>query len=137
MIMNNKDSLKNRKSRFRNDIILIAAVILAAVIGLIYLNFFRSPGVKVTVTVDGEIYGEYSLAEDITVDIYSGDDNMKHNRLVIKEGKAYIENASCPDGICVSHRSIFRDGESIVCLPNRVVVTVTSGVKTDGPDVII
>ena len=37
-------------------IILITAVILAAVIGLIYLNFFRSPGSSVTVTVDGEVY---------------------------------------------------------------------------------
>ena len=78
---------------------MITAVILAAVIGLIYLNFFRSPGSSVTVTVDGEVYGVYSLAENITEDIYTGENNANHNRLVIKDGKALMETASCPDGI--------------------------------------
>lgn len=133
--MNNKESVK--KHSLRNDIIMITAVILAAVIGLIYLNFFRSPGDSVTVTVDGEVYGVYSLSRNISEDIYSGDNNENHNRLVIKDGKAFMETATCPDGICVGHKSIFRDGESIVCLPNRVVITVTLGEKTDSPDVII
>ena len=133
--MNNRDNIK--KHSLRNDIILITAVILAAVIGLIYLNFFRSPGDSVTVTVDGEVYGVYSLSVNITEDIYTGDNNENLNRFVIKDGKALMETATCPDGICVSHKSIFRDGESIVCLPNRVVITVTREGSTDGPDVII
>jgi hypothetical protein len=133
--MNNRDNIK--KHSLRNDIILITAVILAAVIGLIYLNFFRSPGDSVTVTVDGEVYGVYSLTVNITEDIYTGDNNENLNRLVIKDGKALMETATCPDGICVSHKSIFRDGESIVCLPNRVVITVTREGSTDAPDVII
>ena len=133
--MNNRDNIK--KHSLRNDIILITAVILAAVIGLIYLNFFRSPGDSVTVTVDGEVYGVYSLSVNITEDIYTGDNNENLNRLVIKDGKALMETATCPDGICVSHKSIFRDGESIVCLPNRVVITVTREGSADGPDVII
>ncbi len=133
--MNNKENVK--KHSLRNDIILITAVILAAVIGLIYLNFFRSPGDSVTITVDGDVYGVYSLSRDMSEDIYSGESNENHNRLVIKDGKAFMETATCPDGICVGHKSIFRDGESIVCLPNRVVITVTRGGKTDSPDVII
>jgi hypothetical protein len=40
-----------------------------------------------------------------------------------------VEAADCPDKLCVSHREIFREGESIVCLPHRVVVTVTKGGK--------
>ena len=133
--MNSKENIK--KHNLRNDIILITAVILAAVVGLIYLNFFRSPGSSVTVTVDGEVYGVYSLAEDIAEDIYTGENNMNLNRLVISDGKAVMEAASCPDGICVAHKSIFRDGESIVCLPNRVVVTVIKDGTSDGPDIIV
>ncbi len=133
--MNSRENKKNHN--LRNDIILITAVILAAVIGIIYLNFFRSPGDSVTVTVDGEVYGVFSLSENTAEDIYTGENNENLNRLVISDGKAFMETASCPDGICVSHKSIFRDGESIVCLPNRVVVTVTRNAGTDGPDVII
>ena len=64
--------------------------------------------------------------------------NNEHlNRFVIRDGKAYMEYASCPDGICVDHSPIFRDGESIVCLPNRVVITVTdSNNQDEGPDIV-
>ena len=133
--MNCSDNVKNH--RVRNDIILVAVVMLAAVLGFVYLNFFRSAGESVTVTVDGEFYGVYDLSDDIAVDIYSDDEHTNYNRLIISGGTAYMEKASCPDGICVSHKSIYRNGESIVCLPNRVVVSVTAKEATNEPDVVI
>ena len=42
-----------------------------------------------------------------------------------------MEWADCPDQICVSHRKISRDGESIICLPNQVVVTIQSSDSAD------
>ena len=115
----------------RNDIILIVCLLLAAAIGLIYLFLLRSSGNTVKVTVDGKLYGTYSLSENRTEDIISGENKQFHNRLVIKDNKAYIESASCPDGICVAHRPIHRNGESIICLPNKVVVTVVSNGSAD------
>lgn len=128
---------KNIKKIFlRNDIILIAAILLIAAVGLLYLFVFRSEGDTVRVTVDGELYGVYSLSEDITEDIITGKDSSNFNRLIIRDGKAYVESASCPDGICVSHRPIYRNGESIVCLPNKVVVTVFTENDTSSPDIV-
>ena len=117
----------------RNDIIFIAAllVIVAAIGGGFFL--LRPEGSTVTATVDGVTYGTYSLSVDTVVDIQTGDGQL--NRLVIQDGKAYVETATCPDGICASHRSISRRGESIVCLPHKVVITITDG-QDDGPDVV-
>ena len=112
------------KKHIRNDLILGAALLLLAAMGAVYLFCFRDTGSFVQVTVDGKLYGTYALSEDRTVDIITGD---QHNRLVILQGKASVESATCPDKLCVSHREIFREGESIVCLPHRVVVTVTKG----------
>ena len=120
----------------RNDIILVAVVLLIAFIGGIYLFCFRAEGNTVTVTVDGEYFGEYSLSEDMEEYIYSGENNAQYNHLVIREGKAFVDKASCPDGICSDHSAIFRDGESIICLPNKVVVTVNSRVSDDAPDAV-
>ena len=125
----------NSKHHIRNDIILIICLFLAATIGMLYLFVFRNGGDTVKVTVDGKIYGTYSLTKNITEDIYSGKNNEHLNRLIIKNGKAYMETATCPDGICVAHKPIFRDGESIVCLPQRVVVTVITN-NADNPDII-
>ena len=125
-----------RRLHIRNDILFIAGLLLVCAVGILYLFVFRSSGNTVQVTVDKEVYGVYSLSQNITVDIRSGEDGTKLNRLIINDGKAYIEAASCPDGICVVHRPIFRDKESIVCLPNRVVVTVITDDSTDSPDII-
>ena len=45
----------------------------------------------------------------------------------IKDGQADITKASCPDKICVDQRPVSRQGESLVCLPNKVVVEIENG----------
>ena len=125
------------KKNVRNDIILIACLLIAAAIGLVYLFGFRSKGDVVKVTVDGKIYGTYSLNKNTSQDIYTGEKGDRLNRLIIKDGKAYVETATCSDGICVKHSRIFRDGESIVCLPHGVVITVTAENSENTPDIVI
>jgi hypothetical protein len=121
------------KSKAKNDMIFIA-VLLALI--LAFGGFYilsRGEGDTVRVTVGGELYGEYPLSQDTTVEIRNGE-NL--NLLIIEGEKARVETASCPDGICVSHKPISRDGESIICLPNEVVVSVHK-TETDAPDIIV
>lgn len=120
----------------RNDIILVLSLLLIASIGLFYLFVLRDTGDTVKVTIGGENYGTYSLSKDIAKDIISGKNNEHHNLLIIKNGKVYIKSASCPDGLCVKHKPIFRDGESIVCLPNQVVVTISQNKKDNIVDAV-
>ena len=112
----------NRKSRLRNDLLLIFGLLLISAAALLGLYGFRSGGDTVKVTVDGQLYGIYPLSAEITEDIRTG---SHINRLVIRGGKADIESADCPDGICAAHSPIFRNGESIICLPHRVSVTIS------------
>ena len=79
----------------------------------------------VEVKIDGEIYGTYPLDEDIRERIESADGG--YNILVISDGKASIEKANCPDKICVNHRAIHYSGDSVVCLPHKLTVTVVGG----------
>ena len=108
--------------RRRHDILFIAVLLFLCAIAALGLYVFRKPGDIVTVSVNGQHYGEYPLSEDRIVEIVS---DGGYNRLVIADGYAHVEEASCPDGICSSHRPISHDGESIICLPHRVSVTVS------------
>ena len=126
------DKTSKKPRHLRNDVLLIAALLLLATLGAVYLFALRPAGDYVQVTVDGKLYGCYRLSQDRVEDIYTGD---QHNRLVIRDGKAYVETATCPDGICADHRPIFRSGESIVCLPHRVVITVV-GKDAQGVDAV-
>lgn len=85
-------------------------------------------GSSLTITVDGKVYGTYSLFEEQTITIEEG--NAK-NVIVIEDGKAYMFHASCPDQLCVDQKAISFDKESIICLPNKVVLTVSSDKKSD------
>lgn len=129
------DKQEKNVRRGRNDIIFIS--VLLVVLVLIGLGFFlfRKEGSSVTVEVGGQVFGEYSLSRDTVVDITTGDGEL--NRLVIRDGKAFVETATCPDGICVGHRPISRKGESIVCLPHRIVITVTDDGVDEGPDIVV
>lgn len=85
-------------------------------------------GSKLTVTVGNEIYGEYDLDEDRTIEINDG------NTCEIKDGKVRMTAADCPDGLCVKSREISKAGESIVCLPNHVILKITGNGEDGGID---
>lgn len=127
---------EKKKRKLRNDLILIAALL--AVLVLVGLAFwlFRGEGDTVIVEVDGNLYGTYSLSVDRTVEIRTGEDEKELNLLVIKGGKAWVETATCRDGICAAHKPISRQGESIVCLPHKVVITVKLSGKQPAPDIV-
>ncbi len=123
------------RRKIRNDIIFIAALLITLSLIGACVFFMRGEGDGVEVTVDGEIYGKYLLSVDTRIEIYTGEGDGQLNVLVIKNGRAYVETATCPDGICAEHKEIFRDGESIVCLPHKVVITVYS--SDDSPDIVV
>lgn len=99
------------------------ALVAALVLGLALWTFWpKQAGNTVTVTVDGAETGTYALDRDLVQPIagYGG----FQMTLVVSEGKAHVEDSTCPDLICQHHSPIFRSGEQIVCLPGRVVITV-------------
>lgn len=103
----------------KNDWILLGIVFaVAACFFGIWLLKPESEKKQVEVTVDKKFYGTYRLDEDQTIDI-SG-----MNVLVIENGHVKMKEASCPDLLCVHHKAIAKDGESIICLPNKIVVTI-------------
>lgn len=109
-------------AKLKNDIILVVSLLAVAVIILAVFLAFAKNGKTVLVILDGKEQVCYDIDKDLTIDIASENNNI--NTLVIKDGKASITGASCPDKICVNHRSIKRVGETIVCLPNKVVIKI-------------
>ena len=107
----------------KNDFILIIIIALVGIVLFFLINVMLSkPGSAIKVYIDGELTRELSLSEDGNYDIISGDDGI--NILVIENGAAYIKDANCPDKICVNEGKISQGGESLICLPHKLVVSV-------------
>ena len=106
--------------KFRSDVILIAVLLVLGLSVLLFVFLTRTEGTIAVVSVDGKRVAEYSLAVD---GVYYLNDGT--NILVIEDGNAYIREATCPGyQDCVEKGRISFVGESIVCLPNKLVVEI-------------
>jgi hypothetical protein len=112
----------------KRDFILIGGILAVILIVTGIILFSKEDGDYVVVKVDGKEVARYSLSEDRENIPLNGGTNI----LCIKDGKAYLTDADCPDHLCVNQGKIDQSGETITCLPNRLTVTVYS---SDGDDV--
>ena len=108
--------------KHRLDFIIIGSILLFAFIFVLIIKLTQKEGKYVVVIFNQTEKSRYLLDEDLEVKLSFGDD--KYNILVIKDGKASIKSASCPDQICVRQRSISKVGETITCLPNKTVIKI-------------
>ena len=103
------------------DVALIIFILLFSV-----AFYFLSPqqtGNKILVKLNGIEYCNVSLNEDAEIKIFL--ENGHHvNTVIIHNGYAEMQYASCPDVLCINHGTVHRVGEIIVCLPNRVTVEI-------------
>ena len=106
------------------DIILAIGLIVIGFVMSFFLVFGSDDGAQVEVRTAGELYGIYSLDEDQTVTIKQG---SKVNEFEIKDGAVRMLHASCHNHDCIQQGAISKTGETIVCLPNKVVLEVTGG----------
>ena len=131
------------------DIILFIVLVIAGLVASAALSLSHSAaGSDATVIIEsgGKLYASYPLYEDRTIivpsplegtsslsvpddSLPSSDQFTHYNVIVIKDGAAYVEEASCHNQVCVRHSKITLGGESIVCLPNRLVVRIDAGGK--------
>ena len=119
----------------RNDIWLLVGI--AAVLAVFAAIYFatRTTGEWVTVIQNGDEIARYALSENREIPITNGD--TVTNVLVIQDGKAFVQTATCPDQICVKHRAVSKTGETVVCLPNELVIKIEASSDGDVPDMVV
>ncbi len=123
-----------------NDILLGVGLLLGAlclwcVIYFVGRNTDKN-ALMVVITVDGQEYYMGSLIESGLEEKNAGStvgdkkreiDVDGHNKVVIAGGEVWMETADCPDKLCVAQGKISRSGQTIICLPNKVMVTIKGG----------
>ena len=107
-----------RKKYIADIILVISLVILTLVTSIFIYKKQTSNKIYVEVSINGEITNKYSVDENIEIMLKTG------NVLVIKDGNVCISNADCPDDLCVKQGTISKANESIICLPNKLVVRI-------------
>ena len=114
-----------KQKRWKNDILLILTLLLLACAVWGTLRFAEKQGAEAVVSIDGEIVARLPLREDAAMTF--SPDSADSNTVVVEKGRACVLEANCPDRICIRQGWIQYEGDSIVCLPHKLVVTVRGG----------
>ncbi len=108
----------------KNEWILIMIIIGVASIVFLVSTFFieRKQGNQVEIKVENEVVGIFSLNEnrEIEIPLQGGLVNIAR----IENGAIEMVKANCPDKVCIGFGKIKNVGETIICLPHKVVIQI-------------
>ena len=113
---------KNKTKKIPNIVLtaVFLLIVLASLLTLLLQNSFSSP------QKNAKIYCDGSLIKEINLEQVESSYTIKVNGCVILVEKGYISvtSADCPDKLCVKQKKISSGVVPIVCLPNKVMITV-------------
>ena len=119
--------------KHKKDFLIIALVLLAAL--ALYVISQQTASVDVTTvvaTVDGKEVLRRPLAMNAEYTIPNADGAV--NILCVENGEVYMKEANCRDGLCIRQGRMKNTAKTIVCLPNKVVVSLTGDTQSALPD---
>lgn len=118
------------------DLIIIVLLVLLSFLPVVIFSMnsvsTEQANNSVVISADGVHLHEMDLVDDGETETYEYVSEDGHRNVIVREGtEVKMIDASCPDQLCVRQGTITDAGETIVCLPHRLIVEVTS----DNPDV--
>lgn len=108
--------------KIRDIIIVVAVLCVSVLLGFVPISC-GGEGDVFTVNDAGKIT-EYPLSADRTV-------VLEHATVVVEGGTVRVEKSDCKDKVCENFGSISKAGESIICIPNRLYITVNGTGEVD------
>ncbi len=102
------------------DKFLIILIFLLGSLNMVILPRIISPGSYLLIEASGKTT-RFSLNDSRIVFISGRKGNLE---LEIASGKVRVRQANCPNQICVRSGWISRTGQTIICVPNQVILRI-------------
>ena len=110
-----------RKLFTKTDVIVALVAIIVCISIIIVRQCFSVRGKTVAVYYNNEKKDEFSLYGNTEKTFEFG---QGKNTVCVKNGECYVSFADCRDKICVHHEKIKNKGQTIVCLPHKLIIEV-------------
>jgi hypothetical protein len=125
-----KEEDKNFYQTTRFDIIFIVLILFFSIVSfwVIHRRFQPSSGASaICIYQKDKLLEESGLGKDKIIAILDG-----KMQLEVKDGRVRVLDTDCPHHICKNMGWIKYNGETIVCVPNQVLIEI----KSKGPAII-
>lgn len=111
---------------------LLFLILLGAGLSIVAYMPRTGSGTHLEVRINGRETASYPLSSDRRQTISCPDGGA--NTFEIKNGAVYMREADCHDKICVGMHSISKPGETIVCLPHKLVLAIAASDEKRAPE---
>ena len=111
------------------DIFLFLVLVLLGVLSVFAVRSspVSQPGTAV-ITVDGKLYGRYSLSIDRQIEVRT---QYGFNTVTISSGSVCVTDSDCPGHDCERFGAISNPRQVILCIPHRLCITIEGATDID------
>lgn len=103
---------------------LVSAVVLLIALLLLAIPLMTTRAGEWLVVITPEETFSYPLSRDTSFEVSSRGITLY---IMIEGGAAFVKESNCPDGVCIASHAVSKNGETILCAPAGVTLTVRGG----------
>jgi hypothetical protein len=121
------------------DIILLAFLTILSFIPAIIFGVTSNRNYNSTyaeITIEGKLYKKVPLSDNMGEEELNIKTEYGYNLIKIKDRSVAIIDADCPDKICEGPGFISKPGQSLVCLPHKMMVEIKGYDNTNSDEII-
>ena len=113
-----------------DKIVLASIIVISLVLFFLTSQTLREAQNKyVSVQISGQEVQKISLKKEKELREYNFKTKLGTNKVLVKDGKIWVQESNCPDQICVHMAPIEKVGETIICLPHEFLVEIKADKK--------
>jgi len=112
----------------RGDVALVLLLLAAGATGFLLLKLLGPHGRPAEVKI---LIRERCLVVPLADTTLALAGPLGETEITIEDGKVWVSSAPCPNKLCMRQGKIAKPGESIICLPNRLVITIQGAKQPD------
>lgn len=116
--------MKDKYTTKKRDIVLAAVLLILGITGVLIVKYGLKSGNTADIYIDDKMVQTIDMSVD---DEYTFQTDKGSNTVEVRNGAVSMKSADCPDKVCVRMGTKNRNGETITCLPHKLVIEVHGG----------
>lgn len=110
------------------DRFIILLIVISLALGIVINKLTNTSNTKyILIMADGQVYQKIPLVPELRDSKFIVKSKEGYMYVEIKDGKVRVIDSTCPDKLCIKQGWISNVGETIVCLPNRITISIIGG----------
>ena len=116
--------MKDKYTTKKRDIVLAAVLLILGITGVLIVKYGLKSGNTADIYIDDKLVQTIDMSVD---DEYTFQTDKGSNTVEVRNCAVSMKSADCPDKVCVRMGTKNRNGETITCLPHKLVIEVHGG----------